>query len=74
MSLIRLAATFCCGLVVLALAILLRQAFYQKAMLRHLQQCLAWKDQAHLKFPTQQAYFRHCERQSQKGIAQEGTA
>lgn len=60
-----------CGVCAAVLAVLLWQAFYQKAMLRHLQMCLAFNAADLLEFPTERAFKDHAQRhrttKSQKG-------
>ena len=62
-----------CGVFAAVLAVLLWQTWYQRAMLRHLQKCLAFNACDVLEFPTERAFKDHQRRRrtttSQKGAA-----
>ena len=62
-----------CGLFVALFAVVLWHLLYQKAMLRHLQMCLAFNASDLLEFPTERALKDHARRhrttKSQRGAA-----
>ena len=62
-----------CGVCAALVAVVLWHLFNQKAMLRHLQLCLAFNASDLLEFPTERAFKEHARRhltpKSQKGTA-----